>query len=92
MTPGVIMRVCLERSAATNAARIASPLGRVVLEEVAFRYEPEKPLIDEFDLVVEPGSTVAIVGPTGAGKTTIVNLLMRFYEIDSGRITGSAGQ
>jgi len=62
-------------------------LGRVVLENVSFRYQPEAPLIDELNEVVEPGETVAIVGPTGAGKTTLVNLLMRFYEIDGGRIT-----
>jgi ATP-binding cassette subfamily B protein len=62
-------------------------LGRVVLENVSFRYQPEVPLIDELTEVVEPGETVAIVGPTGAGKTTLVNLLMRFYEIDGGRIT-----
>jgi ATP-binding cassette subfamily B protein len=62
-------------------------LGRVVLENVSFRYQPEVPLIDELNEVVEPGATVAIVGPTGAGKTTLVNLLMRFYEIDGGRIT-----
>jgi ATP-binding cassette, subfamily B, multidrug efflux pump len=60
--------------------------GRVELEKVSFRYLPEVPLIEDLDLVVEPGQTVAIVGPTGAGKTTLVNLLMRFYEIDSGRI------
>ncbi len=66
---------------------IREPLGRVVLEDVSFRYEPETPLIEDLDLVVHPGETVAIVGPTGAGKTTVVNLLMRFYEIDGGRIT-----
>jgi ATP-binding cassette, subfamily B, multidrug efflux pump len=54
---------------------------------VSFRYEPDRPLIDDLDLVVAAGRTVAIVGPTGAGKTTLVNLLMRFYEIDSGRIS-----
>ncbi len=62
-------------------------LGRVTIEDVAFRYLPDRPLIEDFDLVVEPGQTVAIVGPTGAGKTTIVNLLMRFYDVDRGRIT-----
>jgi len=62
-------------------------LGRVVLDDVAFRYVPDKPLIHELDLVVEPGESCAIVGPTGAGKTTLVNLLMRFYDVDSGRIT-----
>ena len=61
--------------------------GRVELENVSFRYLPEVPLIEDLNLVVEPGKTVAIVGPTGAGKTTLVNLLMRFYEIDEGRIT-----
>ncbi|MFI1830598.1 ABC transporter ATP-binding protein [Streptomyces sp. NPDC020412] len=63
------------------------PLGHVALEEVAFRYEPDKPLIENLSLAVEPGHTVAIVGPTGAGKTTLVNLLMRFYEVTGGRIT-----
>ncbi len=61
-------------------------LGEVALEHVAFRYEPAKPLITDFNLEVRPGQTIAIVGPTGAGKTTIVNLLMRFYDIDEGRI------
>ena len=61
--------------------------GRVEFEDVSFRYEPDKPLIDDLSLVAAPGQTVAIVGPTGAGKTTLVNLIMRFYELDSGRIT-----
>ncbi|MBV7697752.1 ABC transporter ATP-binding protein [Streptomyces sp. TRM70350] len=61
--------------------------GRVALEGVSFRYDPEKPLIENLSLTVEPGQTVAIVGPTGAGKTTLVNLLMRFYEVSGGRIT-----
>nr|WP_282945502.1 ABC transporter ATP-binding protein [Cellulomonas endometrii] len=61
--------------------------GRVVFEDVSFRYVPGTPLIDGLSLVAEPGQTVAVVGPTGAGKTTLVNLLMRFYEIDGGRIT-----
>jgi ATP-binding cassette subfamily B protein len=61
--------------------------GRVVFEDVSFRYVEDQPLIDGLSLVAEPGQTVAIVGPTGAGKTTLVNLLMRFYEIDGGRIT-----
>ena len=60
--------------------------GRVELEKVSFHYLPDVPLIEDLDIIVEPGQTVAIVGPTGAGKTTLVNLLMRFYEIDSGRI------
>ncbi|WP_091604480.1 ABC transporter ATP-binding protein [Micromonospora mirobrigensis] len=61
--------------------------GRVEFEHVSFRYKPDKPLIDDLSLVAEPGHTVAIVGPTGAGKTTLVNLIMRFYELDAGRIT-----
>jgi ATP-binding cassette, subfamily B, multidrug efflux pump len=67
--------------------RVRTPRGRVEFTDVAFRYEPETPLIDDLSLVAAPGQTVAIVGPTGAGKTTLVNLIMRFYEIDSGRIT-----
>jgi ATP-binding cassette subfamily B protein len=62
------------------------PAGRVTLERISFRYRAGQPLIEDVSLDVEPGQTVAIVGPTGAGKTTIVNLLMRFYEIDAGRI------
>jgi ATP-binding cassette subfamily B multidrug efflux pump len=61
--------------------------GRVEFQNVSFRYVPDAPLIEDLTLAVDPGQTVAIVGPTGAGKTTLVNLLMRFYEIDSGRIT-----
>ena len=61
--------------------------GRVAFENVTFSYDPDRPLIDELSLVAEPGTTVAIVGPTGAGKTTLVNLIMRFYELNSGRIT-----
>ncbi|MGW2176689.1 ABC transporter ATP-binding protein [Streptomyces sp. NPDC001732] len=60
--------------------------GGVSLEKVSFRYDPDKPLIEDLSLDVEPGHTVAIVGPTGAGKTTLVNLLMRFYEVTGGRI------
>ncbi|BDZ47494.1 multidrug ABC transporter ATP-binding protein [Naasia aerilata] len=61
--------------------------GRLAFEHVSFRYEEDKPLIDDLSLLAEPGQTVAIVGPTGAGKTTLVNLMMRFYEVQSGRIT-----
>ncbi|WP_406305160.1 ABC transporter ATP-binding protein/permease [Streptomyces sp. NBC_00885] len=70
-----------------SAARPERPQGRVSLEKVAFRYEPDRPLIENLSLSVEPGHTVAIVGPTGAGKTTLVNLLMRFYEVTGGRIS-----
>jgi ATP-binding cassette, subfamily B, multidrug efflux pump len=66
---------------------LGSVAGAVGFEDVSFRYEPDKPLIDDLDLHVDAGETVAIVGPTGAGKTTLVNLLMRFYELDAGRIT-----
>ncbi|MFJ6940866.1 ABC transporter ATP-binding protein [Streptomyces sp. NPDC101132] len=60
--------------------------GQVTFDKVAFRYVPDKPLIEDLSLTVDPGHTVAIVGPTGAGKTTLVNLLMRFYEVTGGRI------
>jgi ATP-binding cassette subfamily B multidrug efflux pump len=61
--------------------------GEVVFDHVTFSYDPERPLIQDLSLVARPGQTVAIVGPTGAGKTTLVNLVMRFYELDGGRIT-----
>jgi ATP-binding cassette subfamily B multidrug efflux pump len=67
--------------------RPAHRQGRVEFEHISFRYEPDAPLIDDVSLVADPGHTVAIVGPTGAGKTTLVNLVMRFYELDGGRIT-----
>jgi ATP-binding cassette subfamily B protein len=66
---------------------VAPAKGRVAFEHVAFSYDPDKPLIEDLSLVAPPGTTVAIVGPTGAGKTTLVNLIMRFYELDGGRIT-----
>jgi ATP-binding cassette subfamily B protein len=61
--------------------------GRLAFEHVSFSYTQDKPLIEDLSLVAEPGQTVAIVGPTGAGKTTLVNLMMRFYEVDDGRVT-----
>jgi ATP-binding cassette subfamily B multidrug efflux pump len=61
--------------------------GRVEFRDISFRYFPDIPLIEDLSLTVQPGQTVAIVGPTGAGKTTLVNLLMRFYELDGGQIT-----
>jgi ATP-binding cassette subfamily B protein len=70
-----------------GARVLRDPHGRVEFEHVSFRYVPDKPLIEDLSLVAEPGHTVAIVGPTGAGKTTLVNLVMRFYELDAGRIT-----
>ena len=66
---------------------LAEPQGHVTFEHVDFSYDPASPLIEDMSLDARPGQTVAIVGPTGAGKTTLVNLLMRFYEIDAGRIT-----
>ena len=68
-------------------AQLSPVAGRVAFEDVSFSYSPDVRLIEHLDLVAEPGQTVAIVGPTGAGKTTLVNLLMRFYELDGGRIT-----
>ena len=70
-----------------RAATVSDPHGEVVFEHVRFSYEPDGPLIEDLSLTARPGQTVAIVGPTGAGKTTLVNLIMRFYELDSGRIT-----
>ena len=72
---------------AADPVALPSPRGEVTFEQVSFRYRADSPLIEDLNLDVEPGQAVAIVGPTGAGKTTLVNLLMRFYEIDSGRIT-----
>ncbi|HVF98823.1 MAG TPA: ATP-binding cassette domain-containing protein, partial [Chloroflexia bacterium] len=65
---------------------IQSPRGAVQFEHVSFRYKADAPLIEDMNIDVRPGQTVAIVGPTGAGKTTLVNLLMRFYELDAGQI------
>jgi ATP-binding cassette subfamily B protein len=72
----------------SGAVRAAPAVrGRIEFEHVTFSYDPRKPLIEDLSLVAEPGQTIAIVGPTGAGKTTLVNLIMRFYELDGGRIT-----
>jgi ATP-binding cassette subfamily B multidrug efflux pump len=70
-----------------EASSLNPTCGRVAFEHIWFSYDPARPLISDLSLVAEPGSTVAIVGPTGAGKTTLVNLIMRFYELDRGRIT-----
>src|SRR4029453_3964865 len=76
-----------EQSAEPAPVDLGRVRGRVAFEDVSFRYLPDKPLIEDLSLAAEPGQTVAIVGPTGAGKTTLVNLLMRFYDVTSGRIT-----
>ena len=76
----------LDTVTVTSRATGDDRAGWVELDHVSFRYDPDEPLIEDFSLVVAPGATIAIVGPTGAGKTTVVNLLVRFYEIDAGRI------
>jgi ATP-binding cassette subfamily B multidrug efflux pump len=76
-----------ERPDPAEPARLDGVRGHVVFDHISFRYEEAKPLISDLCLEAKPGQTVAIVGPTGAGKTTLVNLLMRFYELDGGRIT-----
>jgi ATP-binding cassette subfamily B protein len=76
-----------QRPDAADPTALDDPHGRVEFQDVSFSYDPANPLIEHLDLTVEPGQTVAIVGPTGAGKTTLVNLIMRFYELDAGRIT-----
>jgi len=76
-----------EESVEPASVATAEVQGRIAFEHVSFSYDPDRPLIEDLSLVAEPGTTVAIVGPTGAGKTTLVNLIMRFYELNSGRIT-----
>lgn len=71
----------------SDAQHLDEVKGRIVFEDVAFSYDPEKPLIEHLNLTVEPGQRIAIVGPTGSGKTTLINLLMRFYETTHGSIT-----
>jgi ATP-binding cassette subfamily B multidrug efflux pump len=75
-----------QRADDPEAAPVAQVRGRVEFDHVSFSYVPDTPLIEDLSVVAEPGETVAIVGPTGAGKTTLVNLIMRFYELDGGRI------
>jgi ATP-binding cassette subfamily B protein len=72
---------------ADPAQALSSPKGEVAFQNVSFSYRDDTKLIEDMNLDVKPGQTIAIVGPTGAGKTTLVNLLMRFYEIGKGRIT-----
>jgi ATP-binding cassette subfamily B protein len=77
-----------EQTLEEDAVRLdEQPRGRVEFDHVSFSYDKSRPLIQDLSLVAEPGHAVAIVGPTGAGKTTLVNLIMRFYELDGGKIT-----
>lgn len=71
---------------AANAVTLSAPKGQITMENVRFSYNPEQKLITDFNLEVKPGQRVAIVGPTGCGKTTVINLLMRFYDVNSGSI------
>ena len=75
-----------EQPDAADALAPESCRGAVDVEDVSFSYTPAVPLIEHFNLRVQPGQRIAIVGPTGCGKTTMINLLMRFYDVDSGRI------
>jgi ATP-binding cassette subfamily B protein len=78
--------VAEQRPDASEPLTNPEPRGHIEFDHVRFSYDPDKPLIRDLSLVAEPGATVAIVGPTGAGKTTLVNLIMRFYELDDGTI------
>ena len=71
---------------APDARVLENAQGQVSIQNVAFSYRPEQPLLEDFHLEVKPGQRVALVGPTGCGKTTVINLLMRFYDVDSGSI------
>lgn len=70
-----------------DAGTLDAPSGRILFEDVSFSYVPERPLIEHLNLKIHPGQKVAIVGPTGCGKTTLINLLMRFYDVDSGSVS-----
>ena len=76
-----------EHPDAADAYELEKADGRIVIENVYFSYKPDQNLIEDFNLSVEPGQRVAIVGPTGCGKTTFINLLMRFYDVNSGKIS-----
>ncbi len=81
-----LMDVSPEITDKADAVELPSIKGRVVFEEVAFDYKADEPVLRGINLTAEPGQTVAIVGPTGAGKTTIINLIPRFYDVRSGRV------
>ena len=81
-----LIEIPVQTPDAPDATTLESVKGQVEWENVHFSYVPDKPLIENFNLSVRPGQRVAIVGPTGCGKTTLINLLMRFYETDSGSI------
>ncbi len=82
-----LLKEPVEQADDPDAFTLTAAKGKVVFEHVDFAYQKDQPLIEDFNLTVEPGETIAIVGKTGAGKSTLVNLLMRFYEVDKGTIT-----
>lgn len=82
-----LLKESVEQADDPDAITLADAKGKVVFDHVDFAYQKNQPLIEDFNLTVEPGETIAIVGKTGAGKSTLVNLLMRFYEVDKGKIT-----
>lgn len=82
-----LLKEPVEQADDPDAFTLTTAKGKVVFEHVDFAYQKDQPLIEDFNLTVEPGETIAIVGKTGAGKSTLVNLLMRFYEVDKGTIT-----
>ncbi|MFP9075696.1 ATP-binding cassette domain-containing protein, partial [Enterococcus faecalis] len=75
-----------EKENKVDASLPETILGDVTFDHVDFAYDPKKPLIQDLNFEVKAGQTVAVVGPTGAGKTTLINLLMRFYDVDKGAI------
>ncbi|MBQ2434227.1 MAG: ABC transporter ATP-binding protein, partial [Clostridia bacterium] len=82
-----VMDVEPEPADSETSKALSSPKGHVVFDDVTFGYVPDRPILKNLTFDAKPGQTIALVGPTGAGKTTVVNLLMRFYDIDSGKIT-----
>lgn len=81
-----LLKEPIEQVDDADARTLSGANGNVIFDHVDFAYQKDQPLIEDFNLTVEPGETIAIVGKTGAGKSTLVNLLMRFYEVDKGRI------